>query len=116
MGSFVLSAENYEKYYEKARSVRRMITDDMNKALEECDIMLSPAVSDVAFPFGEAPKTDGLYRGDEYCMPQSLAGLPSLCIPCGTGDEGLPIGALLSGKALSEGLLYRIAAEFERGQ
>lgn len=114
MGTYVLSAENHERYYGKALKVKNLILHEMNEALRSCDAILSPAASTVAFRFGQTPLLDGLYTGDAFCMAASLAGLPSLSVPCGTGDGSLPVGMLLTGKRCGEKLLYRMGDAFER--
>ena len=37
---------------------------------------------------------------------------PALSLPCGR-SEGLPVGAMLVGRAYEEALLYRLAGAFE---
>lgn len=112
-GAFVLSEENYEKYYKKALSARELMKRELSEAFRTCDAILSPAASDAAFLRGQPPKTDGMYQGDRYCLPANIAGLPSISVPCGEKD-GLPVGMLLTGKAFCEADLYRIADAFER--
>lgn len=113
-GAFVLSKENYEKYYMQALRAKEWIRRELSEAFCSCDAILSPTASDVAFRWGNAPLTDGTYRGDRYCMPANIAGLPSLSVPCGVGEGGLPVGMLLTGAPFSEAVLYRIAHAFER--
>jgi amidase len=42
-----------------------------------------------------------------------LTGHPSLTVPCGTGEHGLPIGLQLIGRHFEEETLYRAAFAFE---
>ena len=46
-------------------------------------------------------------------VPQNLAGLPSLTVPIGVDDDGLPIGVQLSGPRWSESLLLEIGGRLE---
>lgn len=114
MGAYVLSAGNYDKYYGKALKVKTLIARETDAALEKCDVIITPAVSSTAFRIGEAPLCDGLYAGDSFCMASSLSGHPSLEVPCGKGEGGLPVGMLLSGRKFSEKLLFSVGASFER--
>ena len=44
---------------------------------------------------------------------RTLAGLPALSMPCGTGKDGLPVGLQLMGRAFAEGTIYRAAQALE---
>lgn len=46
--------------------------------------------------------------------PTNLNGLPSLTVPCGVSESGLPIGLQLIGKPLDEANIYRFGHAFER--
>ena len=45
--------------------------------------------------------------------PANVTGQPSLSIPCGFSQDGLPIGLQLIGRPFDEGTLLRIAAAYE---
>jgi aspartyl-tRNA(Asn)/glutamyl-tRNA(Gln) amidotransferase subunit A len=47
-------------------------------------------------------------------VPQNIAGLPSVTVPVGRDDHGLPIGVQLTGRPWSEQLLLAVAASLER--
>jgi aspartyl-tRNA(Asn)/glutamyl-tRNA(Gln) amidotransferase subunit A len=47
-------------------------------------------------------------------VPQNIAGLPSITVPVGRDDHGLPIGVQLTGRPWSEQLLLAVAASLER--
>ena len=53
-----------------------------------------------------------MYLSDVCTIPVSLAGLPSLSIPCGLSD-GLPVGLQLAGPAFSENRLLEVAHALE---
>jgi len=46
-------------------------------------------------------------------VAQNLAGLPSVTIPVGIDEEGMPIGVQLTGARYSESMLLQIAALLE---
>lgn len=48
-------------------------------------------------------------------VPQNLAGLPSVTVPAGADDDGLPVGLQLTGAPGTEGLLLAVAAALEAG-
>ena len=45
--------------------------------------------------------------------PANVTGQPSLSIPCGFSEEGLPIGLQLIGRPFEEDILLRIAGAYE---
>lgn len=116
VGTYVLSAGYREAYYESAQRCRTLIAQDFQRAFESADVLLGPAAPAPAFPLGS--RTDdplAMYLSDAYTIPASLAGLPALSFPCGFSKQGLPIGAQLTGKAMSEAVLYRTARVCEEG-
>jgi aspartyl-tRNA(Asn)/glutamyl-tRNA(Gln) amidotransferase subunit A len=96
VGTYVLSHGYYDAYFIKAMKVRRLIADDFQRAFRECDVIASPVTTSVAFGFGE--KSDdpvAMYLADLYTVPGSLAGIPSMSIPCGFGARNRPVGLQL---------------------
>jgi len=114
LGTYALSAGYYDAYYGKAQRVRRLILEDFERAYGEVDVLLSPTSPTTAFPLG-AKTTDPLtmYLNDVCTIPSNLAGHPALSVPFGTGSDGLPVGVQLMGPALSESLLFQVAAVLE---
>ena len=115
LGTFALSAGYAEQYYRRALKVRSLVSDQFAATLSECDAILSPVTTSVAFLLGE--KVDdpmAMYRGDLCTVPASIAGLPALSVPCGRGENGLPVGLQLIGRAFDEATLYRAAYALER--
>jgi Asp-tRNA(Asn)/Glu-tRNA(Gln) amidotransferase A subunit family amidase len=50
----------------------------------------------------------------DFVGPMDLAGTPAICLPSGFSANGLPYSLQLAGRRLSEPLLCRIAAAYER--
>ena len=48
-----------------------------------------------------------------FIIPADFAGTPTLTLPCGFSDGGLPHGVQLMGEKLSEPMLCRIGHAFE---
>jgi aspartyl-tRNA(Asn)/glutamyl-tRNA(Gln) amidotransferase subunit A len=113
LGTFALAAGYYEAYYLRAQRVRTLVRRDFDAAFERVDVIASPASPTVAFPLGERVQDPiSMYLSDVCTIPSSLAGLPSLSIPCGT-SEGLPVGLQLTGPAFSENRLLDVAHAIE---
>lgn len=114
LGTFVLSEGYFDNYYKKACQVRELVKAEYDTAFEKCHIILSPATPHTPYPIG-SKKDDPvrLYMEDFLSVPSSLAGLPSLCLPCAKDENGLPVGMQLTGKRFSEDLLYSAGIAFE---
>jgi aspartyl-tRNA(Asn)/glutamyl-tRNA(Gln) amidotransferase subunit A len=54
------------------------------------------------------------YLADIFTLPASLAGLPCMSIPVGTGDTGMPVGMQLIGNYLQEAQLLNVAHRFQQ--
>ncbi len=115
IGTYVLSHGYYDAYYLQAQKIRRMIADDFQNALKECDVIAGPAAPTVAWKIGE--KSDdpvANYLADIFTLPASLAGLPGMSVPVGFGDSGMPVGLQLIGNYLQEARLLNTAHQFQQ--
>ncbi|MBN3870606.1 MAG: Asp-tRNA(Asn)/Glu-tRNA(Gln) amidotransferase subunit GatA [Nostoc sp.] len=115
IGTYALSAGYYDAYYLKAQKVRTLIKQDFQKAFGVVDVLVCPTSPTTAFKAGEKT-TDPLsmYLTDLMTIPVNLAGLPSLSLPCGFDDQGLPIGLQLIGNVLREDQLFQVAYAYEQ--
>jgi len=114
LGTFVLSAGYYDAYYLKAQKVRTLICRDFEEAFRDVDVVASPASPTPAFKLGEFvsdPLT--MYLNDIYTLPASLAGLPSMSVPCAPTKSGLPVGLQLVTPPLAEERLFSVGAAWE---
>ncbi len=114
IGTYVLSHGYYDAYFIKAMQVRRLIADDFQRAFTQCDIIASPVTTSVAFGFGEKT-TDpvAMYLADLYTVPGSLAGIPSMSIPCGFGARDRPVGLQLMANHFEEAKMLGVAHQFQ---
>ncbi|MEH2084536.1 MAG: Asp-tRNA(Asn)/Glu-tRNA(Gln) amidotransferase subunit GatA [Nostoc sp.] len=115
IGTYALSAGYYDAYYLKAQKVRTLIKQDFERAFGAVDVLVCPTSPTTAFKAGEKT-TDPLsmYLNDLMTIPVNLAGLPSLSLPCGFDEQGLPIGLQLIGNVLREDLLFQVAYAYEQ--
>ena len=114
LGTFALSSGYYDAYYKKALQVRTLVMRDYERGFKTCDFILSPVAPTPAYKIGEKTASPiEMYMGDVFSVPVNIAGVPSLSIPCGKTENGLPIGMQLIGKPLSEDLLYQAGYAFE---
>lgn len=113
IGTYVLSAGYYEAYYLKAQKVRRLISEDFNKAFDDVDVILGPTTPTPAFSSGGEYDPVKMYLNDIYTSAINLAGLPALSLPVGF-VEGLPVGMQLIGNHFAEGKLLNIAYKYQQ--
>jgi aspartyl-tRNA(Asn)/glutamyl-tRNA(Gln) amidotransferase subunit A len=115
VGTYVLSHGYYDAYFIKAMKVRRLIADDFRRAFGECDLIASPVTTSVAFGFGEkADDPVAMYLADLYTVPGSLAGIPSMSIPCGFGDKNRPVGLQLMADYFHEARMLGAAHAYQQ--
>jgi len=115
IGTYALSAGYYDAYYLKAQKLRRLITDDFNRAFERCDVIMGPTAPTTAFEFGS--KTDdpvAMYLSDIYTISVNLAGLPGMSIPAGFDSKDRPVGLQLIGRYFDEARLLNAAHKYQQ--
>ena len=114
LGTFTLSSGYYDAYYKKACQVRNLITQDFAKSFQEVDVILGPTTPSVSFERGSKnadPLT--MYLSDIYTVPVNLAGVPSISMPYGTADHGLPVGLQLTAAPFADAKLLETVAALE---
>jgi aspartyl-tRNA(Asn)/glutamyl-tRNA(Gln) amidotransferase subunit A len=119
IGTYVLSHGYYDAYYIKAQQVRRLIADEFQRAFQQCDLIAGPVTTSVAFGFGEkAADPVAMYMADLYTVPGSLAGVPSMSIPCGFGagrvNGGRPVGLQLIANYFDEARMLGVAHAYQQ--
>jgi aspartyl-tRNA(Asn)/glutamyl-tRNA(Gln) amidotransferase subunit A len=115
IGTYVLSHGYYDAYFIKAMKVRRLIADDFQRAFGACDVIASPVTTSVAFGFGEKSADPlAMYLADLYTVPGSLAGIPSMSIPCGFGAKNRPVGLQLMSNYFEEAKMLGVAQAYQR--
>lgn len=113
LGAYVLSAGYYDAYYSKAQKVRTNIIDNFKKVFEQVDVLLAPTLPSVAQKIG-ASASSPLFGEliDTLQLPASMAGLPSLALPCGF-SENLPVGMQIMSSQFNEDLILKVAQKFQ---
>jgi aspartyl-tRNA(Asn)/glutamyl-tRNA(Gln) amidotransferase subunit A len=119
IGTYALSSGYYDAYYLKAQKARTRIAEDFARAFELCDVIASPAASSPAFGFNAKSDPVAMYLMDYYTIPVSLAGLPSLSVPCGAvvpedGTRAMPMGLQLASPLFTERALLGYAHAYEQ--
>lgn len=114
VGSYVLSSGYFDAYYQQAQKARTLLINEYRRLFDEYDILIGPVAPTTAFKLGE--NTDDpvkMYLADIMTVPASLAGLPSISVPAGVDESGLPIGVQLTGWRKSDVNLLALAKSME---
>ena len=114
-GTYVLCEGYYDAYYLQAQRIRRLIAQDFQAALAQCDVIMGPVSARPAPRLDrheDDPTAD--WRKDIYTLSVNLAGLPALSHPCGFSDQNLPIGLQLIGNYFNEAQLLAVTDCFQQ--
>lgn len=114
LGTYALSAGYYDAYYLKASKIRRLLRDQVLKAFEECDVLLTPVATSPAFRLNSRitdPIT--MVMNDSLTTLANLAGIPAMSCPAGFSRDGLPIGVQLMAKHFEEARLFMVSLALE---
>jgi amidase len=120
----LLVAEHVSRHYAgqpfvKPHNLRLDLRRQIDAAFADVDVLITPTTPGVAHTLLTG-RTDAATmirgRGGSATLntcPTDLTGHPSLTVPCGTGEAGMPVGLQLIGPRYAERLLYRVAFAFE---
>ena len=115
LGSYLLSAGVYDKYYYPAQQVRTLITADYTRAYEKCDVILMPVSPRTAFKFGEISDPVSMHLSDMFTISLNIAGNGGMSMPVGLGaDTNLPVGVQLQAPQFKDENMFRAAAALEQ--
>lgn len=96
---------------------RAILNEELTRAIAPYDAIVYPTLPTVAYPVGiPFDKAYPQKYSGEVALgsPGNLAGLPSINLPNGFGDHGLPTGLALMGRAWGELQLTEIAKAYQR--
>ncbi len=86
----------------------------MDRAFQGFDLLVSPTTPMKAIRLTEKVE-EGKWAGrgaidmNRNTCPTNLTGHPAMSVPCGFGENGLPIGLQLMGRRWEESTLFRAA-------
>ncbi|WWC87280.1 aspartyl/glutamyl-tRNA(Asn/Gln) amidotransferase, A subunit [Kwoniella dendrophila CBS 6074] len=139
-GTWALSADEFDNTYLKALYLRQLLRQNYQSLFRiphphsshqqihkdgkkgVIDLILHPTAIGTAPLLNSGEK--GTKGSDEYSqdlltVPASLAGLPSMSVPAGKGQDGWPLGVSLTGQWGMEKLIFRLGRvieEWNKGQ
>jgi amidase len=101
----------------EAQAVRRCFTGQMARLFDDIDLLLIPALP-VAGPsleymasLGEDP--EGILAIGPFTAPFDMCGYPTITLPCGVSDRGIPVGVQFAAKPFAEDLLIRAGHAYQ---
>ncbi len=116
IGTYVLSSGYYDAYYKRSLQVRRLISNEFERAFESCDVLLGPTAPTPAFEIGGKSDPLSMYLCDVYTVNTNIAGICGMSLQGGMTEingKRLPIGIQLQAKPFAESTLLRAARMFE---
>ena len=114
LGSYLLSAGVYDKYYYPAQQVRTLITQDYVEAFKKVDCILAPVAPQTAFKHGQISDPATMYLTDMFTISINIAGNGGMSFPLGLGEEsGMPVGLQIVSPAFQDQNMLRVAAALE---
>ena len=93
----------------QAQRLRSVLRKRWDALWDKIDLLSTPSQPDVAPLLDEAPST-------LFTNPFNALGWPAISVPCGVGENDLPLAVQLVAKPWDEGTLLRCAGAIEDGQ
>ena len=98
-------------FYERALADRTALQSYIGATFGSVDVLVTPTQPVEPLPLDAGP--DELERVRRFLLPTSFLGLPSVSVPCGLSDNGLPIGLQVVGGYGDEAGILRVARAVE---
>jgi len=106
--------------YLRAQKVRALMLREVGDLLTSRIALVLPTVPVVAPAIGQTAVTVGGRSGEDRGVLTQLVrlinfvGFPAVSVPCGFGEDGLPVGLQVVGRPMDEPSVLAIALAFER--
>ena len=104
--------------YAAANNLRAACNGELRRTMAEVDLFACPSTPNAAHPvtpdisYGPIPEDRDPWQ-TRFTVPMDFAGLPTISLPCGLSDDGLPLSVQFVGHHLAEPLLVQAGAAFE---
>lgn len=114
IGSYVLQAQNKDKYFHNAQRVRRLLVDTWNKLFDQYDAVILPVGTG---PAKSLDNSKNILDNDATALEEHLqignfGGFPSITIPDGFIND-LPVALNITGKCYDDENVLNIAYAIE---
>ncbi len=102
-----------ESRYAQAQEFRREFTENTEALMSEYDVLVAPTATIAASPIADRPE-DYRRHGWKNTGISDFTGQPSVSIPCGFTDDGLPVGMMFTGRLFEDRKVLQIAHAIEQ--
>lgn len=99
--------------YARAQKFRRRFTEETESLMAACDVLVAPTATIAAAPISERPE-DYRRHGWKNTGISDFTGQPSVSIPCGFTDKGIPVGIMFTGRLFEDREVLQIAHAIEQ--
>jgi amidase len=105
-------------YFGKATNLRFAMRSEVDQLFEQIDVLVTPTIPKKAFRLldrlpGAAEMAKRAAGMCQNTYPTNVTGHPSLTVPCGAGEQGLPIGLQIIGRHFDEATVFRAGQAFQ---
>ncbi|MDO5668215.1 MAG: amidase [Alcaligenaceae bacterium] len=115
MGEMLLAT-----HYVQAQRYRTLLRNEFMEAFDKVDVFICPTLPFTATKAGamkvvieNGVEEDMLAAIMQFTGVPSLTGLPSLNVPCGFDEDGMPIGMQIIGRPFDEALLFNMGTVYQ---
>lgn len=105
--------------YAQANTLRAACVGELRRLMQGIDLLACPSSAQAAYPYtaaqayGPIPPDRDPWQS-RFTVPSDFAGLPTIALPCGLSDAGLPLSLQFVGHPLAEPLLVQAGDTYER--
>ena len=105
--------------YARANVLRAACNGGLRLTMKDIDILACPSAHRTAYPvtaeqlYGPIPADRDIWQS-RFTAPMDYAGVPTISLPCGLNDYGVPLSLQFVGHHLSEQLLVQAGHAFEQ--
>ncbi|MBB5215918.1 amidase [Parapusillimonas granuli] len=106
-------------WYTRAQGARKALAQSFQAAMQGADVLLIPTLRTTAPPNGAQFLRVGATEMPLHAavtsltLPFNLTGMPAISLPCGAGDNGLPVGLQLAAPHNQDWRLLAVARRTE---
>ncbi len=105
--------------YANATILRGQCNGEMLRMMQGVDFLVCPSTPSAAYPvppavsYGPVPPDRDPWTS-RFTVPMDYSGQPTISLPCGLSQDGLPLSVQFAGHHLSEPLLVQTGAAYEQ--
>jgi len=98
--------------YAAALRQTNLLRREIQKTFSNVNLLITPTMPHPAESFADSKNFDSV--GIQNTSPFDVLGLPTISVPCGFTNSGLPIGLQISGAPFAESTVLAMAQAYER--